>query len=126
MIKLFIILILLIPSICLAEASGYLFLGHYFGNELLDKEGRTIKYNAGIYLEIDSKWATLFMRDETFISDIDLFSANPKQINYAIGVKRRFENIEIKLMHECLHPVDGRGNGRQAISYNLIEGRYNF
>lgn len=124
--KITVLIILFIPSISFAEVSGYLFLGKYYSHEKTDLEGRDINYKAGIYLEIKSKWPTLFVKEETLIRDIDNGSSFPKQINYMIGVKQKYKNIEIILTHECLHPVDGVSGGETATDYNLIEGRLNF
>ena len=124
--KIIILLIILSPSICFAEVSGYLFLSKYLNHEQTDLEGRNIVYKAGVYLEIESKWPTLFIKDETLIRDIDNGSSFPKQINYMIGIKQKYKNIEIILTHECLHPVDGISGGKKATDYNLIEGRLYF
>lgn len=126
MIKIIILLIILFPSISFAEISGYLFLGKYYNHEKTDLEGRDINYKTGIYVELKTKWVTLFTKDETLISDIDNGKSYPKQINYTIGIKQKFKAIEILLKHECLHPVDGASEGRKATSYDLIEGRINF
>ena len=126
MIKIIIFLTMMFPSICFAEVSGYLFLGNFFDSNLQDLEGREIKYSAGIYLEIDAKWTTFFMKDETLIRDIENLRSYPKQINYMIGLKKDFGPIELIYTHECLHPVDGMSNGDKAEKYNLIEGRINF
>lgn len=130
MIKLFkillIIMLVALPSFCLADVSGYLFLGKYYSHKKNDLEGREINYNAGVYLELESRWITLFTKDETLIGDIDGGRSYPKQINYMIGIKRKYKAIELIITHECLHPVDGASNGEKATSYNLIEGRLNF
>lgn len=126
MIKIIVFLIILYPSFCFADVSGYLFLGKYFNHEKTDLEGRDINYKAGIYLEHKSELATFFMKEETLIRDIDNGNSFPKQINYMIGVKQKYKNIELILTHECLHPVDGLSGGKKAKSYNLIEGRLNF
>ena len=119
-------LIILFPSVCFAEVSGYLFLGKYFNHEQQDLEGRGINYKAGIYLEVKSNWPTFFMQNETLIGNIDNGRSYPKQINYKIGLKQKIKFIDIILTHECLHPVDGKSGGSKAESYNLIEGRINF
>lgn len=127
MIKIIIFLIILFPSISFAEVSGYLFLGKYFdSSQWTDLEERKINYRAGIYLEIESKWVTFFMKDETLIGDMDFPRSYPKQINYMLGFKRKIKSLDIIYTHECLHPVDGISNGEKARKYNLIEGRYNF
>lgn len=71
MIKIIILLIALYPSISLADVSGYLFLSKYLNYEQTDLEGRNIAYKAGLYLEVKSKWPTLFIKDETLIRDIN-------------------------------------------------------
>ncbi len=126
MIKTLIMLILLFPSISLADVSGYLFLGKYYNHEKTDLEGRDINYKAGVYLELKSKWITLFTKNETLINDIEGGKSYPKQINYKIGIKQKYKAIELIVTHECLHPVDGSSNGTKAEAYNLIEGRINF
>lgn len=126
MIKIFVLSILLFPSILFADVSGYLFLGKYYNHEKADLEGRKINYKAGIYLEIESKWPTLFIKDETLIGNIVNGKSFPKQINYMVGIKQKINISEIILKHECLHPVDGTSGGKKAKSYNLIEGRINF
>ena len=126
MMKIIIVLIILFPSVCLAEVSGYLFLSKYLNHEQQDLEGRNINYRAGIYLEIKSKWPALFIKEETLIRDIINGESFPKQINYMVGVKQKYKNIEIILTHECLHPVDGISGGKKAKDYNFIEGRFNF
>ena len=126
MMKILLFLIILTPSICFAEVSGYLFLGKYLNHGQQDLEGRDINYKAGIYLEHESELATFFMKDETLIRDIENGSSFPKQINYMIGIKKKIGSIEILLTHECLHPVDGNSGGGKAIDYDLIEIRLNF
>lgn len=126
MIKVAIFLIVMCPSICFAEVSGYLFLGKYLNHEQQDLEGRDIAYRAGIYLELKTKGPIFFMQDETLIRDIDGGRSFPKQINYMIGVKQQIGFLEVMMRHECLHPVDGTSGGKKATSYNLIEGRLNF
>jgi hypothetical protein len=126
MIKIIIFSILLIPSLCFAKGSGYLFLGKYLNYKAQDLENREISYYAGIYLEHETKGPTLFIREETLIRDIDNWGSYPKQVNYTLGLKQKVYNFEIILKHECLHPVDGISGGKKAESYNLIEGRYNF
>lgn len=113
-------------ALCAGNASGYLFLGKYLNYEKQDLDGRDTSYYAGIYLEIESKWATFFVQDKTLIRDIDKGSSFPKQINYTIGIKKKIKSFEIKIKHECLHPVDGVNGGENVTSYNLIEGRFNF
>lgn len=126
MIKIIVFFFLLYPSICFADISGYLFLGKYLNHSQTDLENREVNYKAGIYLEIDTKWPTLFLKEETLIRDIENSSSYPKQINYMIGLKQKIYNVDIVLKHECLHPIDGTSGGRKAESYNLIEGRLNF
>lgn len=121
-----IILLLIFPSICFADMSGYLFLGKYLNHKQQDLEGRKVNFHAGIYLEYKTKWPTLFIKEETLIEDIENNSSYPNQINYTIGLRHKIYNFDIILKHECLHPVDGTSNGRKAESYNLIEGRFNF
>lgn len=126
MIKIIIFLIILYPSICFAEVSGYLFLGKYLNHKQQDLEGRDINYKTGIYLEYKAQLATFFMKEETLIRDIENGSSFPKQINYMVGMKQKIKSFEIIIKHECLHPVDGFSGGEKATSYNFIEGRLNF
>ena len=126
MIRIIVLLIFLLPSVSAAEVSGYLFLGKYLDRSQTDLEGRDIAYKAGVYLVIESKWPTLFVKEETLIRDIVNGSSFPKQINYTIGIKHEYKSIEIIMSHTCLHPVDGTSGGRKAKDYNFIEGRFNF
>lgn len=126
MMKIIILLMILSPSICFAEVSGYLFLSKYLNHEQTDLEGRNIAHKAGVYLEVKSKWLTLFIKEETLIKDIINGKSFPNQINYTIGVKHKYKAMEIIMTHKCLHPVDGTSDGEKAKSYNLIEGRLNF
>ncbi|MCK5605892.1 hypothetical protein KAR91_28605 [Candidatus Pacearchaeota archaeon] len=126
MMKVALLLIILSPSICFAEVSGYLFLSKYLNHEQTDLEGRDIAHKTGVYLEIKSKWPTLFVKEETLIRDIVNGASFPKQINYTIGVKHKYKAVEVILTHKCLHPVDGTSGGKKAKDYNLIEGRINF
>lgn len=120
--------ILLVPSFCSADVSGFLFFGKYFNSNYSDLEKRPIQYHAGIHLDIKihEKWPVLFLEDKSLIGGHGYIGFNPSQINYKIGLKQKFEPFEIIIKHECLHPVDGTSNGKKAESYNLIEGRYNF
>ena len=126
MIKIIMILLILWPSISFADVSGYLFLGKYLDYKPSDLEDRKIAYRAGIHLEMESELATVFIRDETLIEDIDNGKSYPVQINYILGIKKEIGAFELIFKHECLHPVDGTSGGRKASSYNLIEGRINF
>lgn len=127
MIKVFLFLIFLSPSVCFAETSGYLFLSKYFDYDKATVEGRQISYRAGVYLEIKkTRWPTFFMQDETLITNIEGGKAYPKQINYKIGIKQKIKSFELIVQHECLHPVDGISGGNRAEVYDMIEGRYNF
>jgi hypothetical protein len=121
------LLLLLFPSTCFAETSGYLFLGKYLNYGKIGLEGRDISYYAGIYIEIKSKkWPTLFIKETTLMRDIDERGAYPKQINYALGIKKEVGNFEIKFRHECQHAVDGRYASNNAGKFNILEGRLNF
>lgn len=124
--KIIILIFILFPSISIAETSGYLFLGKYLNHEQTDLEGRDVTYKAGIYLEIKSKWVTFFTKDETLIDSIVALRSYPKQINYIVGLKKKYKNVELIVTHECLHPVDGTSGGKNAKDYNLIEGRIHF
>ena len=124
--KIIIFLLILYPSISSADISGYLFLGKYLNHEQQDLENRKINYRAGIYLEIKTRYPTFFLQEETLIRDIEKDSSYPKQINYMLGIKQKIYDFELIMTHECLHPIDGVSNGKQAESYNLIEARYNF
>lgn len=128
MIKIIIFLIILFPSICFADVSGYLFFGKYIESSYMDLEKRPIKYHAGIHLDIKigERWPVLFVENKTVIGGQGNIGFNPSQINYKIGLKQTFQPFEIIIKHKCLHPIDGISNGRSAQSYNLIEGRYNF
>ena len=94
MIKIVMFVIILIPANCLADVSGYLFLGKYL-NHQQNLEGNDIIYKAGLYLEIESKWPTLFIKEETLISNINNGKSYPKQINYTIGMKQEYKNLEL-------------------------------
>ena len=126
MIRIIVLLIILFPSICFADVSGYLFLGKYYNHEKTDLEGRDINYKAGVYLEHKSDIVSFFMKEETLIRDIENGSSFPKQINYMVGVKYKYKSVEIIMSHECLHPVDGISGGAKSTDYDLIEGRINF
>lgn len=127
MIRAIVLLVLLAPSICVAETSGYLFFSKYSDSEKTDLEGRDIAYTAGIHIEIATEvGTTFFLNEETLIRDINDRGSFPKQINYKLGIKHRYKSVEISIVHECLHPVDGASMGEAATDYNMIEGRYYF
>ncbi|MCK5615312.1 hypothetical protein KAR91_76315 [Candidatus Pacearchaeota archaeon] len=126
MMKIIVVLIILFPSVCSAEVSGYLFSGKYLSQNQTDLEGRNITYKAGVYLEIKSRWPTLFIKEETLIRDIVNSDSFPKQINYTMGIKYKWESLEIIMTHKCLHPVDGISGGAKSKDYDYIEGRFNF
>ena len=119
--KIIILLILLSPSVCFAEVSGYLFLSRYLNHE---ETGRDIAHKAGAYLELKTKGPTLFIKEETAVRDILNGKSFPKQIDYTAGVKHKYKALEVILTHKRLHPVDSTSGG--ARSYNSIEGRFNF
>lgn len=114
------------PISALAEMSGYLFFGKYLRQKQENVEDIKINYKAGIYLEYETKWPTLFLKEETLIGDIEGRSSYPKQINYMVGIKQKIKSVEVIFSHECLHPIDGTSGGAKATSYDLIEGRINF
>ena len=127
MIRAIVLLVLLVPSICVAETSGYLFISKYSDSEKTDLEGRDITYTAGIHVEISTDGGTtFFLNEETLVSGMNDRGAFPKQINYMAGVKHRYKSVEVLLAHECLHPVDGTSRGDAAIQYTILEGRYHF
>ena len=118
-------------DMCLiAVLTGYLYFGQYYDSSLLDLEGRKVKYRAGIHIDLSvAEGTTLFVEDETLMTDTVGTAFKPGQINYKVGVVQDIwlmENGTIILQHECKHPVDGASEGEAAQSYNLIELRYEF
>lgn len=129
MIKVLIFLIVLFPSFCFAEASGYLFFGRYYGGNYRSLEEKTIEYRSGVHFEFKplEKGPIYFIEHETYIDEqTESGGLHPVQINYKIGLKQKIGSFEGIIKHECLHPIDGVSKGFVAQDYTLIEIRYNF
>jgi len=63
-------------------------------------------YFGKLYMGLEYKKFNLYISDKTYFKPDNLFSYDPKQIEYSLGASFNFKYITLKYSHFCSHTIE--------------------